>query len=68
MILNEDILIYVVYKHSHPHKLNEHFLKSVPSYAEAQKIRKQLMEDPDKVTNIARLIFRAQSNLNGGSK
>ena len=66
MILNDDILIYAVYKHSHPRKLNEHFLKSVPSYAEAQRIRRQLMEDPGKAANIARLIFRAQSNLNGG--
>ena len=66
MILNNDILIYAVYKHSHPRKLNEHFLKSVPSYAEALRIENEIMKDPDKAANIARLIFREQSNLNGG--
>ena len=66
MILNNDILIYAVYNHSRPRKLNEHFLKSVPSYAEALKIEKELKQDPDKADNIARLIFRKQSILNGG--
>ena len=66
MILNNDILIYAVYKHSHPRKLNEHFLTSVPSYEEALRIKKDLMLNPDKADNIAKLIFRKQSILNGG--
>ena len=61
MILDNTVLIYAVYNHNRPQKLNEHFLKSVPSMAEAEEIKEMLLNDPDKADNILRLVFRSKS-------
>ena len=58
MLLNTDVLIYAVYKHRRQHKPQEQFLKRVPTLADAMRIEKRLFCDPNKVANIARLIFR----------
>lgn len=68
MLLNTDVLIYAVYKHKRQHKPQEHFLKRVPTLAEAMRIEKKLFCDPAKAANLKRLVFRFNPLIEAGKR
>ncbi len=58
MLLNTDVMIYAVYNHKRQRQPQEHFLKRVPTLAEAMRIERKLFCDPAKAANLQRLVFR----------